>query len=991
MQKDSSARSVQALFENGAAAHKSGDFLRARAFYEQALALRPDEPAILQNMGFLLLSHRRHADALHYLQRALAQPAAPVSVLKAFAVCLARTGRYPQAFEAFTRYRSAAAADIEITSDYLQTCMALQRYADILAFASTFADAGPLAGIVTVYAAEAEMAQGQPDKAIDRLESAQKKMPSGSILLLPALSKAYGRARNFAKALELARVCADAEPHEAMHWNNLGNAERDCGQHEAALESYARARALNPKLAAATLTNEAYIYKRLRQPARAMELAAAALEIEPANPQARYAFGTLSLMAGHYANAWPNIEWRWHRDESTVITPPSVDKIWYGQPLAGRSLCIYADQGIGDTVMMLRYIRLIQKVYAPAKIVVSAQQKLRNLFASAFTDGSIAFAATDANPPEKAKADYIVAFCSLPNIFGTTLETVPPCEPPLGGLSQKNYRTPEQPLVVGLSWYTKSPDAGYKRSLALSAFAFLKDIPGVRVLDLQYGDTRDERENVAREGFDLLHDDTVDSWTDAQGLVDQLHACDLVISIDNTTVHAAGAAHVPVWTLLPYDPYWRWHAGDSTPWYPTMRIFRQQQEGDYTAPLTHIKAELEKLAAGDRSVLVPPAFDISVMGELPQKPDATALLLNDTYAWYHWGCTATSGAIREELKNKGYAVASIPHREIADNRLPAPRLPDFDDPRYLARARYLNPTLYKAMAEAACIVINGEGTIHGTADNALRLLYLAYVAGSVFQKPVHIINHACYPQDSMTLSDPNIIAYYLKGYRTAASIAVRDEGSHSLLTQLGFKPVQAFDSLPLAASRWLEQRGTLPDVDSKHIILAGSSKLSLGKAADFYDYFAAMTKEGYRFTCLVGAKAHPAADDSDFIEMLKRSPIPIAVKTASSLDEWFTEIASAALLVSGRFHYTIAAACLGTPFVAFEGNTPKLDNLCKKLKQESPLRFDQENLFKVLSNRTKIALAADRTRLRMDSQAITQDLCKEALRNYAAIASIKNI
>jgi polysaccharide pyruvyl transferase WcaK-like protein len=357
-----------------------------------------------------------------------------------------------------------------------------------------------------------------------------------------------------------------------------------------------------------------------------------------------------------------------------------------------------------------------------------------------------------------------------------------------------------------------------------------------------------------------------------------------------------------------------------------------------------------------------------------------AVLLNDTSTWYHWGCTATSAALKENIAARGYALESIAHLEVAQTPVDPPTLTQFDDRQFLSDYRYKNPSMFHTIASCDRLIINGEGTIHNLAPNAVRLLYLAYVAKTVFGKKVDIINHACFPEDSAKLTDPNVMAYYLKTYRVLDRVVVRDAISHQLLNALGIKNTLGFDSLPLTARKWIARHG-LP-ARQKHVILAGSSLFSALSARAYEKNIKDLLDDGYRVSVLIGSAIHKAGEDKpfcDFVQALFGDRVDII--DAQSLDEWFTLLGGAALLVSGRFHYSIAAACFGTPFVAFEGNTPKLHALCDLLKEKEPLHYDATDLSAQMTVRITKALRAGPLPEK-DRADRLDTLCGLAMKNY---------
>lgn len=971
---------LRSLLERALAEQAKGALADAAAYYREALKIDPQNSGVLFNLGVVFFKSGNHAEAAEALAKAKKLGQKTPDLNKLLGASLLANGQPEAAEEPLQAFMKAAPADAVAFALFVEALAKGKKHLRVLDALKGWQarNPGPYFNS-NFYAleADAQIGIGEPEKARTLLEDAIAAHPD-DISLWPVMGHVYNTLRLFDRELEMHKRAWEKQPNDPKMISNYGLALANQNRLDDAIALFDQALAQDPLLSP-ILVNRAYAHKKNQNLQAAIADLEMALKINPVSPHAHYALGCNYIQTQDYQKGWPHYEWFWHVSDMPKFRPTAHLPDWHDEDLSGKHILLYVDQGIGDTILFMRYVPLMFERYKNLRMSIICEEKLHPLLARSLPEG-IAYM-----PKEKLKmgqsldADCMAAFGSLHSIFDTAITDVPAPIPYLKTDRKLEYKKDAGDLVIGISWYTKSLDAGYKRSIDLQSFAFLKDIPGVRVVDLQYGDTAGERAKAAEAGFSIIHDDTVDPWNDMQSQVDQIAACDLVISVDNTTVHAAGALGVPVWTLLPYDGYWRWHTNDciSTPWYPTMRLFRQDESRDFSPVMKRVEDEVKKFRGGDRSVLEPAPF---VPRSLPAKPQKTAVLLNDTSTWYHWGCTATSQALQRNITAAGYAVVPIAHQEVAQTAYDVPSLAQFDDPLFLSGYRYRNPTLFDALARCDRLVINGEGTIHGTAPNAIRLLYLAYVTKTVFKKPVHIVNHACFPEDGATLSNPQIIAYYLKAYRAADHVVVRDAISHQLLTSLGINNTLGFDSLPLTAREWIAGRG-LP-AREKHVILAGSSLFS-GRAANAYQKnINDLLNDGHRVSVLIGAAIHKAGEDRPFCEWVQKLfGDRVDIIDAKSLDEWFALLGSAALLVSGRFHYSIAAACFGTPFVAFEGNTPKLHALCELLEEKPPLVYTDPDLSMQMTLRIAKALREgpldeEKRKSRLEK------LCALAMKNY---------
>jgi len=429
----------------------------------------------------------------------------------------------------------------------------------------------------------------------------------------------------------------------------------------------------------------------------------------------------------------------------------------------------------------------------------------------------------------------------------------------------------------------------------------------------------------------VVHEwDGSDPLTDLDDFAAKIAALDLVISVDNSTVHLAGALGIPTWVLLPKSADWRWMTQrDSSPWYASLRLFRQARAGDWAPVFTALSEALTERQSnlGSRG---------ASSGRVRAAP--RALLLNDTSAWYHWGCTCTSTAIRSALEDRGYNVCSIAIDQVIGCSETPEKIADFTDQDFFQRFRNANHAVMQQIASCDLVVVNGEGTLHGTSRVVRNLLYLMYAAKRYLGRSLHIINHSCFPENAAKISHAPTRALYKLVYDEADFVAVREPISYELLRALGVRVTLAFDSLPL----YVEARNRPAALSSKTprhgLVLAGSvawRETSLPALARMIDH---VTSRGEAVTVLTGAAAHPAQDDIRFVEALRAvSPGGWTLRQAGSADEWLDVIQSAKLLVSGRFHHTIAALCLRTPFIALASNTPKMEGLLKMAGQAPTL------------------------------------------------------
>lgn len=298
------------------------------------------------------------------------------------------------------------------------------------------------------------------------------------------------------------------------------------------------------------------------------------------------------MLAGNFELAWR---------ESDAIAQrgtPDPHRFWDGRPFTGRRVILRCLHGLGDTLQFIRYAPLIRS--RAKSLTVEAQPKLKELLAQAqLADRVITWGEPEWAQPDPPW-DQQVEVMELPRIFRTDVHSIPKCVPYIDVPFRSGALVAEhrESLCVGIVWASGAYNPA--RSIPIQQMARLFSIPGVSFVSLQAGPESSEVEPWASR-LTILPEELTGIFATAQTIKD----LDLVITADTMTAHLAGAMGRPVWTLLPHECDWRWMLGRAdSPWYPSMRLFRQQQSGDWSQVIHAVQRELVGLAtspAGARS------------------------------------------------------------------------------------------------------------------------------------------------------------------------------------------------------------------------------------------------------------------------------------------------------------------------------------------------------------------------------------------------------
>jgi tetratricopeptide (TPR) repeat protein len=582
----------QQSFEEAVQHHQSGRLAEAEAFCRQVLDVQNVDAGLLSQLGSQALEVGWNEAAAVLFGRAADIAPNLASVFYSLGRALTALGRPDEAIAACGRSIQLQ-PDLAEAHNQLGVALAttgrlddaVAAFREAVRFRPGYAEAFNNLGI-------AFRTQGRLDDALAAYKRAVQLRPDcvdalndmGN--LLEKLGRSDEAVAAFRKAILL-------HPDDADLYNNLGIALVGKGLTEEALDAYKQAITLNPHHADAH-HNLANALGQLGRLAEAQDACRRALEINPQDAQARHASGTLHLLAGELGRGWPLYEERWNIPEFTSPRRDFPQPMWDGSPLEGQRLLVHCEQGFGDSIQFIRYIPLVAG--CGGSVIIECPRPLLEFFSSV-RGGSKLVAAGDPLPPFETH----IPMMSLPFVFGTTLETIPQNVPYIFTDAARRQFWREwlgddrSRPKVGLAWAGRTDTIRRsRRAVRLHQLLPLFRVQDVDLVSLQMDDRAAEIWQLPGKQRILDPSEHIGDFADTAALVSQL---DLVISIDTAVAHLAGALGKPAWVMLPFAPDWRWMLGRTdSPWYPTMRLFRQQRAGEWDAVVAEIRKELQRLA-----------------------------------------------------------------------------------------------------------------------------------------------------------------------------------------------------------------------------------------------------------------------------------------------------------------------------------------------------------------------------------------------------------
>lgn len=534
-----------------------GRFDESIALFEKLAETRKDVPDLHNNLGIAYQAAGRWEEAVRSFQDALQADPQYERAFFNLGALLESKSLFADAEKCFRQALQRNSEDLETRVRLGNALKGLGRWSEAeecyrLAAAHRDDDLDLLVNLAFVLARQEKL-----DEAVEVYQRILRKRPDFPEIH-NSLSYVRERQGRSEEAVSAAKLALELKPQFAEAHNNLGIALRSQHRLIEACDCFRQALALRPDFALA-----------------------------------EFNLGTTQLLAGNYSEGWPGFE----QYARIAETPAQFEQPrWKGNSLSGRRLLIHADQGFGDTLQFARFLPMA-KERSEARVILHCQPELRSLLAGC--PGVDELVADGEGPPQ---FDEQIALTSLASLFGIELETIPNEVPYLqpqtslrGDLQQLIDEAPDAHFKVGFVWQGNPLQArDVLRSCPLEHFRALSNVPGIGFFSLQTGGDSSLRSAAASQLNLIDLGSHVTDFADTAAVLERL---DLLITVDTAIAHLAGALRRPVWTLLSHTPDWRWllERADS-PWYPTMRLFRQPSWGDWEGAMQMVKAELARLA-----------------------------------------------------------------------------------------------------------------------------------------------------------------------------------------------------------------------------------------------------------------------------------------------------------------------------------------------------------------------------------------------------------
>ena len=600
---------IEKRLNQAVALHQAGKLPKAEQLYQQVLADNPRNSDALHLLGVIAYQVGKHEISVNLITNAIEIDSQQVEAYNNLGIVFKEQGKLEESVQAHHKA-------IEIQPDHAEAHYnlgdtyqkqgkleeSIQAYYKAIEIQPNYTEAYNNLGIALKEQGELELAIQAYHKAIE-IQPNYVEVYNNLGIALKGQGELELAIQAYHKAIEI-------QPNYAEVHYNLGNAYQEQKKLELATQVYHKAIEIQPNYAEAH-NNLGNAYQEQGELELAIQAYHKAIEIQDDFAEAHNNLGQILLLLGYFRQGWEEYEWRWQCRNFSIGQRNFPQPLWNGSNLQGKSILVWAEQGIGDEIMFANLLDSLKKI--SSHIIVECEIRLVAFFQRSFPETQFV---PRENPPNSrllnSNIDYQVPIGSLgqwlrpdEDSFKQNRQSyLTTCTDKSEQIKKRYQSLAADSILIGISWKS----TGAKQKQTLSKSTTLKDWTsilsqqGCCFINLQYGDIEPELEQFQEEtGLKIYCDQEIDALQNLDDFATQVSALDLVVSTSNTTAHIAGALGKRVWTLLPYMPNWRWMLNrNDTLWYPHMRLFRQNTIGDWRDVFQRVTLALEQHITNDK-------------------------------------------------------------------------------------------------------------------------------------------------------------------------------------------------------------------------------------------------------------------------------------------------------------------------------------------------------------------------------------------------------
>jgi tetratricopeptide (TPR) repeat protein len=595
--KLSNSHKIKRLLEKSLTHCHQGQFLEAKKIYEELLRLVPNHPQVLTNLGTIEIQLGDIKKGVSYIEKSISvEPKQPTAISN-LANGLLEIEKFEEAIQ---YYNLALKLDSNFSDTYYNKARALK--------------------FIQKY-----------EEAILNYQQAIKLNPQNSQAIVN-LGFLYNELKEYDKALKQYNLALNINPHSPETLYNRGIVYENLNEFEKALDDYNFAIKINPNFVDA-YNNKSGVFRKLQRYEDAIEVVNQSIKIDPNNSvsinkkglflfemkdfegalnnfnwaielnpgfsDALFNKAILKLSQDNYEDGWKFYQARWETKKLLYLQTSKPELLDFH--IIQKNILIWSEQGIGDEIL---YSSLLQDAFKLSNnFIVSIDSRMLSLYQRSFKKFSNVTFISSKKLPNETSYDFHLPIANLGKFFRNSLEDftnqslnylLPDIEK---SMSLKKAFKNSKKLICGIAWKSKNEEIGSDKSLSLRQLLPILELPDIDFIDLQYGDTEEEKKYFYDEyGIEIKTIDEIDNFNDIDGLSSLIDACDFVITSSNITAHLSGALGKKTFLLIPYSvgKIWYWHENrNKSLWYPSVNIYRQESNKSWNFSIENVITDVK--------------------------------------------------------------------------------------------------------------------------------------------------------------------------------------------------------------------------------------------------------------------------------------------------------------------------------------------------------------------------------------------------------------
>lgn len=583
---------INKILAKAVACYQAGELAEAEACYRQILAENPQHSDSLHLLGLIFANREQDEEAISLMSQAIFYHPDIAIYYSNRAALYQRLGRHKEAVNDFYDSLQIDPKQVGVWVNFGNSLVELKKISGALDAYQKALELEPDYYYTHQMMGHAYRAQESYEEALTSFQKALSLKPD-SIDALVNVGVALAGLKRFDESLNTYKQALMLQPENPNIYCNLGLVLTDLEQYEAAEKHYHQAIAIDPALMSAYV-NLWLLYYDQGKYQEASEYLQKAQAINPQHSELLWNEALILLQQGNFKEGWEKYEIRQVTLKEYQKRPKLWQPRWKGESFSGKTLLVRVEQGLGDTLQFIRYLPLVKE--RGGRVIVECQRELLTLLKASYSTLVNNWIPVGGTPPI---FDYYIDLMSLPLIFQTTVDTIPFSE----GYLQPSVNSVLTEKIKGLSSYKKigfvwAGNPQYKkdvdRSMSLSRYKPVLDLEGFTFCSLQWG--KKGTDDIAREKLDSRLINLTAELNDFLDTATVVNELDLIITTDTSMAHLVGGLGKKAWLLLSASPDFRWLLeGESTPWYRSLKLFRQPKPRDWDSVIQRVIDELKVL------------------------------------------------------------------------------------------------------------------------------------------------------------------------------------------------------------------------------------------------------------------------------------------------------------------------------------------------------------------------------------------------------------